>query len=110
MNTALAKPVKDVLPIAQESRLELDKDMVKGAKNNIPKEQTNTAGGVSTAGNSVSAQEHDSPVATTKKDVMQTHTPGSGKQVQPDCILCHIPYIPSSMPYNVHMKKCAVCK
>lgn len=44
------------------------------------------------------------PPSTTSK------TASGNKPVQPDCAVCHIPYSRSSMPFNVHMKKCAICK
>lgn len=28
----------------------------------------------------------------------------------PSCTMCHVPYSTSSLPFNVHMKKCAICK
>lgn len=31
-------------------------------------------------------------------------------QNAPNCTICHIPYSVTSVPYNVRMKKCAVCK
>lgn len=104
LNTALAKPQKEILPTQQE----LDKDTFKGSKSNLPKESGISGTPASASGSAKILHEHDSP--TLKKDPLQTHVPGSGKQVQPDCVICHIPYSPKSMPYNVHMKKCAVCK
>lgn len=28
----------------------------------------------------------------------------------PNCTICHVPYSTTSLPFNVHMKRCAICK
>ncbi|CAL1527605.1 unnamed protein product, partial [Lymnaea stagnalis] len=34
----------------------------------------------------------------------------SQEEPQPKCSMCHIPYNPASLPFEIQLSKCAICK
>lgn len=135
LNTTLVTTTKTLTTSTKDTmNVDVDKDQPKSLnKGAVTKETTaGSSSSSSTAGNNIAAV----PVAASSKGEMEpdvtgpsdkensqnavnasllptttskTTTSGS-KQVQPDCAVCHIPYSRTSVPFNVHMKKCAICK
>lgn len=137
LNTTLVTTTKPLTTSTKDTmNVDVEKDQTKSSnKGAVPKETTGgSSSNCSTAGISIATvtvaastkgeiePDVTAPSVTNKennqnavnasllpKTTAKTATSGS-KQVQPDCAVCHIPYSRTSVPFNVHMKKCAICK
>lgn len=136
LNTTLVTTTKSLTTSTKDTmNVDVEKDQTKSSnKGTVPKEtNASSSSSSSTAGSNIAnipivasakgdvepdvtgpsvinKENNQNVVNASLPPITTLKTTSGSKPVQPDCAVCHIPYSRTSVPFNVHMKKCAICK